>query len=112
MSYIQDLQDVIRKLHGVESKHVSSVPVKEVYQGQTVWDGVVEVFELTGHPNAKKAYAWSYETDAQKRRSAAVLHVPPIDSPGAAVRAAIVKEVRDFATSEKSRQAKTTKRPR
>lgn len=112
MSYIQDLQDVIRKLHGVESKHFSSVPVKEVYQGQTVWDGVVEVFELTGHPKATRAYAWSYETDAQKKRSVAVLHVPPIDSPEAAVRAAIVKEVRDLATSEKSGQTKTAKRLR
>ena len=112
MTYIRELQDVIRKLHSVQSKHVSSVPVKEVYEGQTVWDGVVEVFELIGHPDTKKVYAWSHETDAQTRRSVAVLHVPPIDSPEAAVRAAIVKEVRDLATTEKSRQAKAAKRPR
>ena len=73
---------------------------------------MVEVFEPIGHPEAKKAYACSYETDAQKRRTIAVLHVPPIDSPDAAVRAAIVKEVRDIATTEKSGQAKATKRPR
>lgn len=46
MSYIQELQDVIRKLHGVESEHVKSVPVKEVFRGRTVWEGVVEVFDL------------------------------------------------------------------
>ncbi len=55
MSYIQDLQDVIRKLHGVESKHIESVTVKETFQGKTVWEGVVEVFELIGHPKAHRA---------------------------------------------------------
>ena len=112
MNYIENLRDVIRKLHGAESKHSESVPVKEVYQGEAIWDGVVEVFELSGHPEAKRAYAWSYETDDGKRRSIAVLHVPPIDSPAAAVQAAIVKEVRDRAKTEKSWKAKTTKRPR
>lgn len=50
MDYIADLPQVIRALHGVESKHVTSFPVKEVFQGKTVWEGVVEVFTLYGHP--------------------------------------------------------------
>ena len=50
MSYIKDLQEAILRLHGVESKHLSSVPVKEVFQGRIVWDGEVEVFELIRHP--------------------------------------------------------------
>lgn len=37
MSYIQELQDVIRKLHGVESRHIESVGMKETFQGKTVW---------------------------------------------------------------------------
>lgn len=100
---IKQLQYAIRKLHGVDSRHVSSVPVKEEYEGQTVWDGVVEVFELIGHPEAKRAYAWSYMADSKHKHSVAVLHVPPIDSPQAAVMAAIVKEVRDIAKAKKSR---------
>jgi hypothetical protein len=39
--YFSELQDVIRRLHGVESKHVESIPVKETFQGKTVWRGVV-----------------------------------------------------------------------
>ena len=50
MTYLEELQNVIRKLHGVHSTHVQSVPVKEVFKGKTVWEGVVEVFELHGHP--------------------------------------------------------------
>ena len=81
-------------MHGVESKHVESVPVKESFQGKTVWEGIVEVFELIGHPKAQRVYAWSHETDGPQKRHVTVLHVAPIDSPQAAVRAAIVQEYR------------------
>ena len=91
---IAELQDTIRRLHGVESKHLESVPVKETFQGKTVWEGIVEVFELIGHPNAPRAYAWSHDVDGPKKRHVTVLHVAPVDSPQAAVRAAIVQEYR------------------
>ena len=32
MTHIEELRDVIRRLHGVESTHVASVPVKEMFQ--------------------------------------------------------------------------------
>ena len=77
MSYLSELQDVIKRLHGVESKHIQSVPVKEIFQGKTVWEGIVEVFELVGHPKASKVYAWSHETDDPKtqKRHVTVLHI-------------------------------------
>ena len=71
-SYIDELRDVIRRLHGVESEHLKSVPVKETFRGETVWEGLVEVFYLTGHPKAAIAYAWSHDTgdpDHPKRPS-------------------------------------------
>ena len=37
---------MIRQLHGVKATHLKSVPVKEAFNGQTVWDGIVEVFHL------------------------------------------------------------------
>ena len=92
--YIADLRDVIRRLHGVEAKYVESVAVKEVFQGRTVWEGVVEVFDLENHPTAKRIYAWAHDTDDKKKRHVTVLHVAPVDSPRAAVRAAIVQEFR------------------
>ena len=39
VTYIEELRDVIRQLHGVESRHVESVPIKEIFQGKTVWEG-------------------------------------------------------------------------
>jgi hypothetical protein len=96
LTYIEELRDVIRRLHGVEARHVESVPVKETFQGKTVWEGIVEVFELIGHPKAPKVYAWAHDTDDPKkpRRHITVLHIPPVTSPLLAVRAAIVQEFR------------------
>jgi hypothetical protein len=95
VTYIEELRDVIRHLHGVESSHVESVPVKEIYEGKTVWEGVVEVFDLIGHPKAQRLYAWAYETDNPKKpKHVTVLHSRIINSPVMAVRAAIVEEFR------------------
>ena len=54
------------------------------------------VFDLTGHPNATRAYAWSSRIEGStKRRFFAVLHGEAIMSPIEAVRAAIVAEHRE-----------------
>jgi hypothetical protein len=38
MNYIQELQDVIWRLHGVEASHVESIPVKEAFQSDcSLW---------------------------------------------------------------------------
>jgi hypothetical protein len=96
-AYIKELRSAIRHLHGVESKHIESVPVKETFQGKTVWEGVVEVFELIGHPKAQKVYAWAHDTDdpKQPRRHVTVQHIAPVTSAVLAVRAAIVQEFRN-----------------
>ena len=96
-AYLDELRDVIRRLHGAEPKHIKSVPVKETYQGQTVWDGVVEVFELSGHPKAPRVYAWSHDTDdpTKPKNHVTVLHIAPVLSAAMAVRAAIREEFRN-----------------
>ena len=33
VTYIEELRDVIRRLHGAEATHLESVPVKETFQG-------------------------------------------------------------------------------
>lgn len=102
MTHIEELRDVICRLHDADSKHVASVPVKEIFQGQTVWDGVVEVFELIGHPTANRLYAWSHATDdpASPRRHVTVLHADKVTSPILAVRAAILQEFTANAPAE------------
>src|SRR6266568_9143165 len=96
--YIKELQDVIRRLHSAEPVHVESVPVKETFQSKTVWEGIVEVFDLHGHPEATRVYAWAHETDNPQKpvRHVTVLHLHPIKSAQDAVRAAILQEARNF----------------
>jgi hypothetical protein len=101
MSYIDELREIIHKLHGATATHVESVPVVETFKGMTIWDGVVEVFDLHGHPGAHRVYAWSHETDDPEnpQRHVTVLHVPPVVSPITAVRAAILQEYEDAQTA-------------
>lgn len=98
MSHIRELQDVIRKLHGVEAMHIESVQIEETFRGKTVWEGVVEVFSVKGHPRVSRVYAWSRDTDdpANPRRHVTVLHLRPIQSARDAVRAAILEEFRSL----------------
>jgi len=102
ISYITELQDVIRRLHGAEATHIESVPVKETFKGQTVWEGIVEVFDLVGHPAAHRVYAWANDTDDPNtpRHHVTVLHLHPIKSAEDAVRAAIVQEFRSLEPAE------------
>ncbi len=68
MEDIKPLQEAIRNLHGCESTWSASVFVNEAFQGETVWQGEVEVFQLQGHPEVDIAYAWSYVTDEKTGR--------------------------------------------
>jgi hypothetical protein len=100
VTHIDELREVIRHLHGTDSTYVESVPVKEEFQGRTVWEGVVEVFDLHGHPKAEKVYAWSHDTDDPKapKCHVTVLHTNDVASPVLAVRAFIIQEFRNRAT--------------
>jgi hypothetical protein len=102
VTYVDESRSVIRQLHGVESRHLESVQVKEMFKGKTVWEGVVEVFELIGHPTTERLYAWTHATDdpTNPRRHVTVLHSHPIKSAENAVRAVIIQEFRANAQSE------------
>jgi hypothetical protein len=113
-SYLEELREVIRRVHGVESEHVRTIAVKETLQGTTVWDGLVEVFELRGHPSAGHAYAWAHGRDdpSRPRCHVTVLDLHPIKSAQDAVRAAIAQEFEDLEPAEQkteSQKAEATK---
>lgn len=91
----ESLRAAIEDMHGGKARLVQSVPTEETFEGETVWEGVVHVFDLTGHPQANRAYAWSSPIEgSDKRRVFAVLQIPPINSARDAVKAAIVAEHR------------------
>jgi hypothetical protein len=83
----------VERMHACKATLAQSTPVRERHGNVTVWEGVVHVFDLSDHPKATRAYAWSSPIGgSDKRRFFAVLHLPPVTSPVEAVRAAIVAE--------------------
>ena len=85
---IKSIQDAIKAMHGCDSRYVESVPVHDVFQGPTAWEGIVEVLDLIGHSKARRVYAWQYE-DGNKTKTLAVLEIPPVNSPLSALKLVI-----------------------
>lgn len=102
--YIAELQAVFLKLYNCDAEYVETVPVIEQFQGETIFQGDVEVFDLTGHPKATRGYGWGYTTtEGGGRRYFTVLELPPVDSPQTAVKAAIMSEIQNARKKEKGR---------
>jgi hypothetical protein len=95
--YLARLQVAVSQLHNCGAIHRETVPVHEVFRGETVWNGEVEVYDLTGHPKAKRAYAWSHREgqNDEGERFVAVLEIPPVVSAETAVRVQIVKDFKN-----------------
>jgi hypothetical protein len=92
--YISRIQVALMQLHNCSATWRETVPVHEVFRGQTVWQGEVEVFDLQDHPKAKRAYAWSHRDgpDDNGERFVTVLEIPPVVSAITAVRVSIVAD--------------------
>jgi hypothetical protein len=88
LPYIEHLQMAIKKTLGLESKHVETLEVVETFRGQILFDGDVEVFDVSGHSDAKRCYAWAKDHEIGSN-STVVLERPPIRSALDAVRAAL-----------------------
>jgi hypothetical protein len=94
MTYLEELEDVIVKVHGCEAASTETVGVKETHQGRTVWQGEVEVFELTGHPRANCCYAWGLPDEWGVLQIVTVLEIAPVNSALMAVRVALASRAR------------------
>ena len=95
-AYLAALQKAFLKLHGVSAVHRETVAVVEEFEGETVWEGDVEVFQVN-HYNAHTGYAWAYDK-GKGSEIVAVLELPPVTSPKTAVQAFVVSD-----TQKKSR---------
>jgi hypothetical protein len=86
---LERLRKVVEQLHGCSASYARTARVREVFKGEIVWNGEVEVFKLKGHPLTERCFAWAYQDDDGKTQYTTVLEVPPVTSPEKAVRAAI-----------------------
>jgi hypothetical protein len=104
MDYIAFLEKAIRELHGYAATHLETVPITERFQGQTVWEGEVEVFHLPEHPKTETLYAWGYSENDDERelKAVTVLAIPPITTPRRAVQAYIASQYRKEQSNDAS----------
>lgn len=100
--YRAELKKAIAAMHGATPLWLATVPVKEVFRGQTAWEGEVEVFSLHGHAKASQCFAWGVRRSDDKGWDVtAVLAIPPVVTPELAVKAAIAARARQ-ATARRS----------
>ena len=95
---VKMLQQIISKVHGCESRHVESVHVLETFQGQTVWNGQVQVFELREPHEGRRCFAWGCvdEHPRKQRRYVTVLEAANVKSASQAVRASLTSDARTW----------------
>jgi len=94
LDYLYRLKSAVEQLHKCSACYLRTQLVDETVRGKTVWVGNVEVFALTGHPKAKRCYAWSRRERKNEKdeRFVALLEIPPVLSAETAVKASIVSD--------------------
>jgi hypothetical protein len=91
---IAKLREAIETMHHCKAQHVRSDPMIDLFRGGVAWDGVVETFDIEGHPKAKRCYAWSFLENGEPQYTT-VLEIPPVNSPESAVKVAIAAKGRN-----------------
>ena len=97
--YLQNLREAVTALHGCDCVHSGTSRVVEFWEGQKVFDGPVETFSLSEHPQTSEAFAWAYDNGTEPQY-VAILRIPPINDPSDAVRAAIISGAFTLKVSE------------
>ena len=89
-SRIEELKQLIAERYSCDATHISTVPVREKFEDETVWEGNVEVFHVSGLPDVDACYAWYCHHDPAK--AVTVLERPPVYSAGSAVRTVVAEK--------------------
>ena len=83
------LQEAVQRLHRCKAVHCETVFVHEIFQGQTLWAGDVEIFDIVGHPKSKRCFAWPQPAEGVGFECVALLELWPVTSPETALRVVI-----------------------
>lgn len=95
--HVGKLQVAIEAKYQCKSTHRETVFVHEkMGKNETVWSGYVEVFDITGHPEAQICYAWRH-VEADTVRVFTLLGNQIINSAHRAIQAAIFFDAQPLA---------------
>ena len=90
--HILDLQAAVEAANCCRVTYSHAKLVRNRIQ-ESVWEGLVYVFRLYGHPKAMRCYAWQYR-DGIEIKSVTMLEIPPAVSAESAVAEAMLQCVR------------------
>jgi hypothetical protein len=89
---IAAMRRAVQAAYGCSAEHLQSTLVHEVRDGCTLWSGQVEIFRLSGHHAADRAYVWMHK-DGDDEHYVSVLNLPPVSSASEAVQTVLAKPV-------------------
>jgi hypothetical protein len=83
------LTRAVQARYGCEATYIQAVTITQMYDGQSVWEGAVHIFRLSGSMISDIAYVW-FETGDRAGELVFFLHVPPIAGPRDAIKTHLV----------------------
>ncbi|MFL6583187.1 MAG: hypothetical protein ACJ8KU_01565 [Chthoniobacterales bacterium] len=89
---IPRLKRAVERIHNCRAKHAGSRIIVERLPDGSIWRGTVEVFEISGHPEAHRCYAW-IEERGTRSVSVTRLRIAPVTSAQHAVRSALARAI-------------------
>ncbi len=92
--YRHKLLDAIERRAQCSAVHIQTQPVRLALDGQILWKGKVEVFQLKEHPEAKLAFGWGVPNGQGQTEFITVIGRPPLDNPISAVKAYLASKNR------------------
>jgi hypothetical protein len=50
-----ELKNAVERMHHCSARLIQSVPIREWFEHETVWESAVHIFDLEGHPTASSS---------------------------------------------------------
>jgi len=82
---ILSIKCAVEKNIGGMARHVTSRAVIEIFEGDLIWEGVVETFEIDCNPQVKRCYGFTYRED-DSLGYATIAETDEVNSPKMAVK--------------------------
>ena len=89
---ILNIKYAVEKNIGNITRHVTSTPVIEVFEGDLIWEGVVETFDVDCNPHVKRCYGFTYRED-DSLGYATIAETDEVNSPKMAVKAFVASRL-------------------
>jgi hypothetical protein len=83
MSELEEIACTIERAHGCRAEPLAWLPITLAFRNGASWHGIIDVFQLEGHPTATRCYTWL--TGAVPSRRITVLKVGAITTAEEAV---------------------------